>query len=797
LTDIGVNLLLKAQADQALAAVKSAATEVKALGAATRSAATDADRAAAASRNQAAAAQQIRTSHTLAAGSVGNLTAQFNDIGQMLLAGQNPLTLAVQQGTQISQVLGPLGAGGAVRALGSAFMGMINPVSLITIGSIAAGAAMLQWLTGASKDARSFDDNLAALDDSIKALNESANRYSAEGLASIEEKYGTITAEVLRLVEAQRMLDEREALSNLRSTLNSLTNEVGAGLFTFAAGDLSRIFGVTERQALSLYGQMRQIGDLDTFGAQADALSGLANQIEVAAGGVANMSARQFEFYQQIIASEAAVRQLAEAERSAVGPATAALRERLAAERELRASQIEFMVEKAAVQQQDAAWAAQTLADLSAQSNMQATILQYGADSAEVAQARADAERAVFEEMLASRDISEDLKAELLLSFDVMQLMEGANVAGPISNAANEASRLATNLGISVGLAQQIMSIGDVVLDPRDPRYDAGAAQRENQFGFEYGRTSPFAPSPPDRISSSGAGRAPSGAGRSGGGSSRPEPGSLAALQAEAAEALASLDLAVAGIAEKVRAGLLTSAEGADAVDDATRRAAEGIAELIPEIERVGPAGIEVAADLRVSMTGLVADLRVAGSELSESLSGSFEGAFSSFLSGAKSGQDAFGDFADFVKTKIADLLAQRFTSQFVMPLFDSILGAVGLGAAPAVAGVGTARLSSDVLKGPGLSLARGTSGARRGDSEAGAKAAPLGGRPGGDVTVNVINNAQGATAKVTERTEGGRNVIDVMIEQVRNQIAGDIAQGRGPVPDALASTYALSRSPR
>jgi chromosome segregation ATPase len=39
-----------------------------------------------------------------AAGSVGNLTSQFNDIGVMLAAGQNPLQLAIQQGTQIGQV---------------------------------------------------------------------------------------------------------------------------------------------------------------------------------------------------------------------------------------------------------------------------------------------------------------------------------------------------------------------------------------------------------------------------------------------------------------------------------------------------------------------------------------------------------------------------------------------------------------------------------------------------------------------------------------------------------------------
>lgn len=59
---------------------------------------------------------KLRDTHRSAAGSVGNLRAQFNDIGVMLAAGQNPRQLAIQQGTQITQVIGPMGAAGAARA---------------------------------------------------------------------------------------------------------------------------------------------------------------------------------------------------------------------------------------------------------------------------------------------------------------------------------------------------------------------------------------------------------------------------------------------------------------------------------------------------------------------------------------------------------------------------------------------------------------------------------------------------------------------------------------------------------
>ena len=52
--------------------------------------------------------------------------------------------MAIQQGTQIAQVIGHLGAAGAVKAMGTAFLSVINPVSLLTIGTIAGGAALFQ-----------------------------------------------------------------------------------------------------------------------------------------------------------------------------------------------------------------------------------------------------------------------------------------------------------------------------------------------------------------------------------------------------------------------------------------------------------------------------------------------------------------------------------------------------------------------------------------------------------------------------------------------------------------------------
>ena len=86
-------------------------------------------------KTSAAAAQNVAVASSGAAFQTANLAAQFNDIGVTLAAGQSPFTIALQQGTQISQVLNSMGGGvGVLRSLGSAFASMVNPVSLATIG---------------------------------------------------------------------------------------------------------------------------------------------------------------------------------------------------------------------------------------------------------------------------------------------------------------------------------------------------------------------------------------------------------------------------------------------------------------------------------------------------------------------------------------------------------------------------------------------------------------------------------------------------------------------------------------
>ena len=71
------------------------------------------------------------------------LPAQFTDIAVSLQAGQNPMTVFLQQGGQLKDMFG--GINPAIRAMGSYVAGLINP---LTVGAAAAGVMALAYYQG-------------------------------------------------------------------------------------------------------------------------------------------------------------------------------------------------------------------------------------------------------------------------------------------------------------------------------------------------------------------------------------------------------------------------------------------------------------------------------------------------------------------------------------------------------------------------------------------------------------------------------------------------------------------------
>lgn len=78
-----------------------------------------------------------------------NLPAQFTDIAVSLQAGQNPLTVLLQQGGQLKDMFG--GVGPAFKAMGSYVLGLITPVNLLVA---ALGALAVAWVQGEAEGVR-------------------------------------------------------------------------------------------------------------------------------------------------------------------------------------------------------------------------------------------------------------------------------------------------------------------------------------------------------------------------------------------------------------------------------------------------------------------------------------------------------------------------------------------------------------------------------------------------------------------------------------------------------------------
>jgi Prophage tail length tape measure protein len=237
MTQLTLSMLLKAEgAPAAKAAIQDVAKSTDALGTATTKGVA-ADRAATSAKQASArASQQLTTANRQAAAATGNLVAQFNDIFMMIGSGQNPLTTAVQQGTQITQAFGSMGAGAAIKSVGSALMAMVSPLNLITLGAIAAGSAMIQWLTSASAES---DATAAALERQKDAL---------QGIVAETEKLrlqremmlsgAKSEDEQLQLNRIKELMAEREAIQQRLNT------------YIEAGGRFSGYALQTERQAL-------------------------------------------------------------------------------------------------------------------------------------------------------------------------------------------------------------------------------------------------------------------------------------------------------------------------------------------------------------------------------------------------------------------------------------------------------------------------------------------------------------------------------------------------------------------
>jgi len=204
----------KATTAKGSAEIKSAAAALQA--AKSTEAATRAEIAhAAALRQMAVAADTAHGRLNNIQGSAGGIAAQFNDIGVTAAAGMNPLLIALQQGTQLTQGFAGQSTKQVLAGLGSAFAGLLNPVSLLTIGLVAGTAALIQWTT----NALTAGEDTAKLAEATENLAKAAEDFR---ITSDAIRFGIDEAEVVKVRELNSLMAQLAAINERYANTDNL-----------------------------------------------------------------------------------------------------------------------------------------------------------------------------------------------------------------------------------------------------------------------------------------------------------------------------------------------------------------------------------------------------------------------------------------------------------------------------------------------------------------------------------------------------------------------------------------------
>lgn len=149
-----------------------------------------------------------------------NIAAQFQDIAVMAQMGiANPLTIALQQGTQLSAVFNQMGGTrDVIRGIGSAFLSIVNPVSLVTVGTIAAGVAAYNYFS-------SVDEGSADTKEALKEQEALIQRV-AQAWGDVLPAIRAVAAERDRLAGRQDVTDAFD--ERYKATFKEIGQEIAS-----------------------------------------------------------------------------------------------------------------------------------------------------------------------------------------------------------------------------------------------------------------------------------------------------------------------------------------------------------------------------------------------------------------------------------------------------------------------------------------------------------------------------------------------------------------------------------------
>jgi len=121
-----------------------------------------------------------------------------------------------------------MGAAGAMRALGSAFVALLSPVNLVTIGVIAGSAALVNWISstaGAAAEVQSLEEAMDALSGSVDRYVSAADAAKASS-DELREKYGSMAAAASEALDAMASAEKAAALQSMASAVDAIKNNL-------------------------------------------------------------------------------------------------------------------------------------------------------------------------------------------------------------------------------------------------------------------------------------------------------------------------------------------------------------------------------------------------------------------------------------------------------------------------------------------------------------------------------------------------------------------------------------------
>lgn len=282
-----------------------------------------------------------------------------------------------------------------------------------------------------------------------------------------------------------------------------------------------------------------------------------------------------------------------------------------------------------------------------------------------------------------------------------------------------------------------------------------------------------------------------------------------------------SLRQAEARIEARQGAGLIGGRAAGQELATVYNEVGAAVAALLPNAEALaaalageGQADAEAYLDgIRTRLLGLKAPVDALASSVAQTFESSFSDAFASFVSGAKTAGEAFRDMANSIISSLARIAAQEVAAGFLKSsglgaafsgfgeFFGSLFGVAHTGGVigsdalaqrlvnPAVF-LGAPRFHTGGLVGGEVPII-----AKEGEGvftpEQMAALGPAGSAT--PVTVNVIESP-GNGGQTRTRNEGGQSIVDVLVEQVKSRMIGDV-RARGDFSAALESQFGLNRA--